>query len=288
MSSSTSPPLKRKKKTDDVNLIESEPMDVEESFINLSIELENMEIETPKEGEDDLFSHRSKLMDEKINEKARKIDEKESLLRNKEKKADEKKKRLEDKKTENVKIIYKKRKQKQKDEKKKCLKAKKKAVSSAHGGKPKYQVLNIRDVPENCNHLVNIDDVLYVVPGDGCCGPNCGAAFLFSDEVYGPKLRRKMNIFMAKHWDRKYKYITNCSEETPFFRKMKGGKAEYTDPSELLKFLRESDEGSFMWTDCEDLSVLTDMYQFRIKVITTKGATDKNPTVNWIHPDPKL
>ena len=85
MSSSTSPPLKRKKKTDDVNLIESEPMDVEESFINLSIELDNMEIETHKEEEDDSFSHRSKLMDEKIIEKARKIDEKESLHRNKKK-----------------------------------------------------------------------------------------------------------------------------------------------------------------------------------------------------------
>jgi hypothetical protein len=181
MSSSTSPPLKRKKKTDDVNLIESETMDVEESFINLSIELENMEIETPKEEEDDLFSHRSKLMDEKIIEKARKIDEKESLLRNKKKEVDEKKKRLEDQKTENVKIISKKQKQKQKDEKKKKLKARTKAVSS---GKTKFPVLNIKDIPENCKHLVNIDDVLYVVPGDGCCGPNCGAAFLFSDEVY--------------------------------------------------------------------------------------------------------
>ena len=30
------------------------------------------------------------------------------------------------------------------------------------------------------------------------------------------------------------------------------------------------------------------MYQLKIKVVTTKGANDENPTTNWIHPDPKL
>ena len=40
-----------------------------------------------------------------------------------------------------------------------------------------------------------------------------------------------------------------------------------------------------MWTDCEDLVVLSDMYQLKIKIITTKGNGDKNPTVNRIFPD---
>ena len=30
------------------------------------------------------------------------------------------------------------------------------------------------------------------------------------------------------------------------------------------------------------------MYQIKIKIITTKGQNDSNPTVNWIHPDPTL
>ena len=100
-----------------------------------------------------------------------------------------------------------------------------------------------------------------MVPGDACCEPNCGAAFLFSDEVYGPKLRRKMNLFMGRHWQLRYKYITNCSKETPFVRKLRGGEVKFTDPLELVKYLIESEEASYMWTDCEDLSVLADMYQ---------------------------
>ena len=43
-----------------------------------------------------------------------------------------------------------------------------------------------------------------------------------------------------------------------------------------------------MWSDSEDLTVLADMYQIRIKIITTKGETDENPTVNWIYPDKSL
>ena len=30
------------------------------------------------------------------------------------------------------------------------------------------------------------------------------------------------------------------------------------------------------------------MYQMKIKVVTTSGPNDKNPTVNWIHPDQDL
>ena len=43
-----------------------------------------------------------------------------------------------------------------------------------------------------------------------------------------------------------------------------------------------------MWSDSEDLAIIADMYQINIKVITTKGRSDKNPTVNSITPDVKL
>ena len=74
---------------------------------------------------------------------------------------------------------------------------------------------NIRKVPDNCKHLVDKDDVLYLVPGDGCCGPNCASAFLFEDEVYGPQLRSQMNHFFADHWEERYRHLTSCSEENP-------------------------------------------------------------------------
>ena len=150
-------------------------------------------------------------------------------------------------------------------------------------------VPNIRNIPDNCKHLVNKDDVLYLVPGDGCCGPNCASAFLFQDEVYGPKLRRQMNIFFADHWYDRYQYVTQCSEDHPFVRKLGGGgEANYTDPQELIKYLKHSEDAAYMWSDSEDLSIIADMYQIRIRVITTKGKMDNKPTVNWIYPDATL
>ena len=93
-----------------------------------------------------------------------------------------------------------------------------------------------------------------------------------------------MNIFMAEHWYDRYQYISQCSPGHPFVRKLGSISKEYTDPEKLIEFL-QSDEAAYMWTDSEDLSIIADMYQVKIKVITTKGRADKNPTVNWITPD---
>ena len=159
---------------------------------------------------------------------------------------------------------------------------------SQNKGNKVLNVKNIKEVPENCKHLVGEDDVVYEVPGDGACGPNSGAAHLFEDENEGPKLRLLMNRFMAEHWDSQYKYITKCSPETPFVRKVKGHTVKFTDPAQLIKYLKNSQDAAFMWTDSEDLKVLADMYQVRIKVITTKGPEDENVTVNWICPDESM
>ena len=43
-----------------------------------------------------------------------------------------------------------------------------------------------------------------------------------------------------------------------------------------------------MWTDSEDLAIIADLYQIKIKIVTTKGSSDREPTVNWIYPDPVL
>ena len=59
----------------------------------------------------------------------------------------------------------------------------------------KNRIPNIKNIPEDCKNLFNDDDVIYVVPGDGACGPNSAAAHLFGDEVFGPKLRKQMNSF---------------------------------------------------------------------------------------------
>ena len=232
------------------------------------------------DSEEVLLNERSRLMDEKVKDIGRKNDQQERFFVKQRTDSLEKKKKAVERKVEKEKKMIKNRKQKNKDAKKK-INIKKLASNIS----PPIKVPNIREIPQNCKHLVDKDDVLYTVPGDGCCGPNCGAAFLFNDEVYGPKLRNQMNRFMAKHWYSRYRYITNCSQETPFVRKLRGGEKKFSDPAELVKYLYESEEAAYMWTDCEDLAVLADMYQFRIKVVTTKGSDDVNVSTTWIYPE---
>ena len=43
-----------------------------------------------------------------------------------------------------------------------------------------------------------------------------------------------------------------------------------------------------MWSDSEDLAVVADMYQIKIKIITFNGPTDKHPIEHWIFPDETL
>ena len=91
--------------------------------------------------------------------------------------------------------------------------------------KQNISVPNIRDIPGNWKHLLNEDDVVYVVPGYWACGPNWGAAFMFEDEVFGPKLRNIMNQFFDDQWDQKYQYLTQCLHGHPFRKRVKGAKS---------------------------------------------------------------
>ena len=112
--------------------------------------------------------------------------------------------------------------------------------------------------------------MIYVVAGDGSCLPSSASAFLFKDEVFGRQLKDKMNKFLAKHWERKYKFKTQCSENHPFIRNIGGGgEVSFTDPEKLINYLNKSAEAVYMWSDSEDLAVLSDMYQVKIKIIIT-------------------
>ena len=66
-----------------------------------------------------------------------------------------------------------------------------------------------------------------------------------------------MNKFMAKHWGKKYKFKTQCSENHPFERNVGGGgKISFTDSKLLVNYLENSEEAKYMWTDSEDLVII--------------------------------
>ena len=82
-----------------------------------------------------------------------------------------------------------------------------------------------------------------------------------------------MNLFMAKYWNTRYRYITQYSPGNHFVRfGLRGKNISHTYPQDLLDFLTNSKKrAALMWRDSEDLAVISDMYQIQIKVITTKG-----------------
>ena len=276
LTSSTSPPPKKSRMTQYKK--DDEEMEIEENEETIN----DMEIESVESEE----VIRSKLMDEKITLKALEQERKEEIFRQKKRNAELEKKKAKEIQLEATKQSNRKRKQKAKDVKKRLRRQNSSKNPSDIIIK---RIPNIKPVPSNCAHLVNKGDKVYVVPGNGACFSNSAAAHLFKDEVFGTKLRRRMNHFFAKHFEKKYKFLTPCSKETPFIRKIGGGGfVSFTEPSRLIQYLNHSEEADFMWSDSEDLSVLSDMYQVKIKTITTKGEEDTNPIVNWITPDKEL
>ena len=234
---STSPPSKKKKC--DVNDT-SEMMDVD-NVSNISLQLEEMDIEITENQDEDTPAKRSARVDEKIMKKQDRLEEEE-------RKRKESKKKVEVKKT-NEKLVQlgnqrkerKLRKQKSKSVKKQVKNTKKIILPVVS------KVPNLKDVPAGCRQHVNDGDLVYVVPGDGACCPNCAAAFFFQDEVFGPKLRMRMNEFFVKHWKRKYKTLCPCSTEEPFVRKTQNGEVSYTEPEELFKLAQAMLGSALAW-----------------------------------------
>ena len=265
ISSSTSPPLKKKKV--EKRMVPPTDSAPQQNIINFSDDQEEMEIDNDFI-EDDILMKRSRMMDEKVLAQQRKYDR-------------EMKEFLGKQEALKIKESGKKQSKSKKSQKPKLGKYEKNTNKE-------YPVVNIKEVPDNCKSLVNEGDLVYVVPGDGACGPNSAAAHLFQDEVFGPKLRGKINAFFAKHFYKKYQYKTPCSVETPFRRKVGSKMVVFDDPEKLINWLKSSNEAIYMWSDSEDLVIIADMYQMCIKIITSRGENDEKPTVNWIYPDKDL
>ena len=215
----------------------------------------------------DELAERSKFRDKKILEKERKRDEEEQKYN------EIKRKREEDSE----------RKRKKTSSKKK----KKKKISSPPN--PSNEQINIppniRPVPENVKNLVKSDDVMLCVKPDGACGFNSTAGYILEDPDQGPKLRRVINRHLCDRWENyKDKY------SFPYSRQIgaQGDWVYFENSKEFLDYLKNDSKADFLWTDSQELHVVANLYQVDIKIITTKGPDDKNPTINMINPDPEL
>ena len=140
-----------------------------------------MEIDAEEISEEEMTIERSDRMDKKVLEKQKKLEETEIIERKKKIDSEERKK-LENMNKRKLSEKPKGQKQKVKKVKKENMVSNKEQLQT----KTKYLVPNIKEIPQNCRHLFKIDDVMYVVPGDGSCRPSCATAYLFQDEVFGP------------------------------------------------------------------------------------------------------
>ena len=179
-------PIKRKRTQDQEEEIKKMDIEGDDNISDLSSHLEDMDIDEIDKEDTDILSERSILMDQKIQVKETTIEE--EIRKRENIKSNVEIAKIAEKKVgiEYVKKSNKSRKQKSKDARKKVNKRKRIVKCDEN---EVLQVPNLKQVPLACSHLVNNGDVVYVVPGDGACCPNCAAAFFFQDEVFGTKLR---------------------------------------------------------------------------------------------------
>ena len=276
ISASTSPPSKKKRNDDGNNDTDSESMDVDENVSNISIQTEEKDPEEMEVDETKILRELSEKMDKKVLEKQARNEEEEKKWAEEKIAKEKNKKDNENQKMENTKKNNRKNKQITKDKRKRSAKKQNNEVKNSFSC--------IKDVPDNCKTFVNEGDKIFLVPGNGACAPNAAAAHLFQDSNLGPNLRVKMNRFLAEHYE-KYENIFPCSEEEPFVRQLKGQEIIFKNPEHLKTFLQNSEIAGYMWSDSEDLKLISDLFQIEIKIISTKGPSDDNPTINRISPD---
>ena len=212
----------------------------------------------------DELAERSKFRDEKIREKERKREEEEQKY-NEIKRKREESSELKRKKTSS--------------------KKKKKKKTSPPLNEPTNLPPNIRPVPENIKHLVESDDFMLCVKPDGACGFNSTAGHILEDPDQGPKLRRVINRHLCDRWENyKDKY------DFPYSRQVgaQGDWVHFENSKDFLEYLKNDSKADYLWTDSQELHVVANLYQVDIKIITTKGPEDKNPTINMINPNPEL
>ena len=145
---------------------------------------------------------------------------------------------------------------------------------------------NVTEIPTNIKHLVDEGSLQFLVPPDGACAINAGAAHLFREPKYGPELRLVLNNHLADRWS-----IYKDHVSFPYVRKVgvQGNfvRFETGEEERFCEFLR-SKESAYLWSDNLDLQLMCNLYQMQIKIITTKGSEDPHPIVSWLCPNPEL
>ena len=142
----------------------------------------------------------------------------------------------------------------------------------------------LRPVPENIKHFMTQDSLILSIKGDGACALNAASTHIFEDQSQGRKFRSILN----NHMERKFSFYSQ-KISFPYERQVgvAGESVRFDNSEEYLQYLR-SNEAQLLWSDAEELIAIANLYQIDIRVITTRGPEDPEPTMATIGPDKDL
>ena len=139
----------------------------------------------------------------------------------------------------------------------------------------------LKPIPENIKHFTSQDSLILSTKGDGACALNAASAHIFEDQSQGRRFRSILN----NHMERKFPFYSQ-KISFPYERQVgvAGKTVRFDNSEEYLQYLR-SNEAHLLWPDAEELIAIANLYQMDIRVITTKGPEDPEPTMATIGPD---
>ena len=142
----------------------------------------------------------------------------------------------------------------------------------------------LKPIPENIKHFTSKDSLILSTKGDGACALNAASAHIFEDQSQGRRFRSILN----NHMERKFPFYSQ-KISFPYERQVgvAGKTVRFDNSEEYLQYLR-SNEAQLLWSDAEEPIAIANLYQMDIRVITTKGPEDHEPTMATIGPDKDL
>ena len=272
LSTSISPPPKRKRASVIEEAVEEMIIDPEDN--NLNLKLEDMDIKEKDESEEETERKRlSLLMDQKVEQINRKREQDE-------KKEQDRKIAAELKRNEEEEV--------EKERAKEELAIKKNAAKKQKARQKKVEdlkKLGITEIDKKLHDLVGKYKYKLNIPGNGSCQASAKAACLLGDPRAGLQLAIEENAYIVEHW----KGYFEKAYTFPHTLILRGGKTKTCkDEDEFLTFLILNPEVSYMWADHQQLQVTANLYNTTVQVLMIDEKGNGRLLHEAFKPDPRL
>ena len=145
----------------------------------------------------------------------------------------------------------------------------------------KREALQNMKIPDNLKEYFPDNHVILKTNPDGLCGITCGSIHIFAQHKESKQFRRVVNKHFVSHWEHyKHKISFPYERQVGVNDKM----AKFQDPMEFQNFL-QTPEADYLWTDCEEIQAMCNMYQMEATVVKVPANEKNPPSINHLGPD---